>query len=339
MYQVVGVCTMILSFFSALGACYIIYTAYQKRKDKQNRDFIVNDYVYYMSWCDLCGAIQVLLYWSAVGFDSSWMAQWPFGLCWVSAFIFQFVLVSSATWNFFIAINLVRLMAFKASPMDLKYESDIECIAGRKLKWNHVIVWGISLIATLVPVTSYGYTPNAEEAYGFDEYECWIEHKDYQLCLYAFIFVYVGLTICILFWIVLGKFDIVGSSTAGTQPIQNRLAAYSLLFVIVWIFPLIARSYKFAGWVTPPWLVVMHHLLLASVGIGNCLIWSCLPTEFISKEDDSSDEEDEEAEEAGRRKKITMTSVDKEDKPRTSSMPQVNKVESVPTNESGQTTN
>eukprot|EP01083_Nonionella_stella_P224926 800195_1 len=280
LYQITGVLTMTLSFLSIMGASYIIHTAYQKRKDKQNRDFIVNDYVFYMSFCDLIAAIQVLLYWSAIAFDSSWMASWPHGLCWISGFIFQFVLVGSATWNFFIAINLVRLMAFQASPLDLKYESD-HTICGNIVKWNHVIVWTVALIASLIPVTAYGFTTNAEAKAGFDQYECWIDNTNYQLCLYLLIFIYVGITICILFWILLGKFGIVNSSSYGTEFIENRLAAYSLLFVIVWIFPLIARCYGFAGIETPTFFVVMHHLLLASVGIGNCFIWTCFSAQDI----------------------------------------------------------
>eukprot|EP01084_Bolivina_argentea_P016086 30142_1 len=305
-YQVTGVFTIILSLLSICGASWIIRKAYHKRKDKNNADFIVNDYVFYMSICDLIASVQILFYWSSVAFDSEWIEAWPFGLCWISALIFQFVLISSATWSFFIAVNLVRLMAFKASPTDLKYESDIT-ICSIPIKWNHIIVWSISIITSLIPVTDYGFTPNAEEKEGFAQYECWIEDSWYQMCLYGLIFVYVGITICILSWILMSKImsKLINSDEEGHKNVQNRLAAYSLFFAIVWLFPLITRSHGLAGADTPVGLVVMHHLLLASVGFGNCIIWTCLPAEFDDDDDDESDDPDERAV----TKKLTMSIV------------------------------
>ena len=114
-----------------------------------------------MSICDLCSHIMTLLYWSTVGFNygNSWISSLPFEICWCMGLIFQFSLISSATWSFAIAINLFRLMK-GAAPYDLASECETEYICCKK---NHIIIWSLSIICSLIPITNYGLTQNPEQ--------------------------------------------------------------------------------------------------------------------------------------------------------------------------------
>eukprot|EP01084_Bolivina_argentea_P013895 26020_1 len=268
-YRVTGIITSILAILSICGALWLIITSYRKKKnDKENRDFLVNDYVFYMSIWDLLNSSIILLYWSAVGFDFSWHWENHQEVCKILGFIFQLSFVSGVTWSFFIVVNLFRLLA-GATNDDLKSKIWLE--RGKcKIMNNHVIVWTVAIILSLIPITHYGEANLQEKLH----YECWIHDKGFQMTLYIPLSVYLITTFYIFCWIGCRKCNLVPKGDTRAEPLQNKLFAFSVLFFSIYLFPTMARIWDFINnGNTPIVFVVLHHILVSCIGLGNFLVW------------------------------------------------------------------
>ena len=164
-FQTVAMITTTLSTISIICATLIIITASKrKKKDKENEDYLVNDYVLYMSMCDLCVHIIALIYYSAVAAKSDWISKWHISICWIVGFIFQFSLISSSTWSFAIAMNLFWLI--NGSDPDKLIPKSVNMGCNIYIKRHKVYILLISLICTLIPCADYGFTPNDEQRFG-----------------------------------------------------------------------------------------------------------------------------------------------------------------------------
>eukprot|EP01084_Bolivina_argentea_P026661 49606_1 len=263
-YQVLGAFTSILGFISVIGAAYIIYGAVQIRRNyspSKTRPLFVINHVLYMSICDVAQQGWIAFSWLSVAFDGSWNANWSPISCKITGTIAQFFLVASASWNFVIAICLMRML--RATPIH-KFE--------REIKYHHIFSWGISFILCIVPwfENAYGYTKNIELIYGLKEFECWISDSVYQLCLYlpAMIYVFIAFILLIFTFIQSRNKKIQHTSTS------LRLAAYTIVFVVTWTFPIILRLHGMTSDKAPPTFTVWaHHISIACIGIGNAVIW------------------------------------------------------------------
>lgn len=278
-YQALGVITSLLCFASVLGAIYVMYSAIQIRKYiksssrlKHERPVFLTDYVFWMSCCDLFQQFYYGLALSSVGFDSNYNANWDDWICQTIAMIQQFCLVASATWNFLIAVCLLRILLGKIELYQFEKE----------LKWHHLFVWSIALICCIIPWfgDTYGYVSNVEENYGFKQFQCWINHHETQLCLYAPIFIYVTFATFLLFVIIYRNRNdafITNKKSKGKGKGRGtalRLSMFTVVFVVTWMCPFILRVRGiFSDKEAPAVLVWMHHIGFASIGLANAIIW------------------------------------------------------------------
>eukprot|EP01084_Bolivina_argentea_P090463 163014_1 len=301
---VVGGVTAILSFLSILGSLWIIRSAIkQRRKDKHNRKFLVNEYVYYMSYCDLLSQVLTFIYFGSIAVPHKWRIVAGIGPvpCKILGFLFQFSLVASATWSFAIAIVLYRLMSGISADT---IANDMITICNIRIQWHHALIWMWSIILTLIPITDYGKTANLLLV---EKYECWIIDEKYQYALYIPVLCYLLLTCFILFsvfrkvcknhkmfrketndvtdsYVRLGDTENIQTSeqVVGIK-VERKMIAYTILFWFIWLFPCINRL---RGEKSPDWLKALHHILLSCIGLGNFIIW-----QFLFKITNSEQEE------------------------------------------------
>eukprot|EP01083_Nonionella_stella_P064422 167845_1 len=265
-YQVLGVLTSICAFTSVAGSCYIIYGASLVRgslKNKSNKTnpVFITEHVLWMSVCDVVQQAWLGFTWLPVGFDGHWNANWSPAACGITGMIAQFFLLASASWNFVIAVSLLRML--NATPL-WQFQKEI--------KYNHIFAWGISFVSCILPWfgSAYGYTKNIELKYGLSEFECWIGVPSYALVLYlpAAIYVFFAALLLLFTYIKSKAKRIQHSSTSW------RLALYTIVFVITWTFPIILRIHGMTSSNEPaPFMVWAHHLSIACIGIGNAAIW------------------------------------------------------------------
>eukprot|EP01084_Bolivina_argentea_P190014 326651_1 len=264
-YQVLGVITTVLGATSVCGALYIIQGCIRIRqtfsKNSSNRPLFMINHVLWMSFCDVLQQGWISFSWLPVGFDGSWNANWPPIACKLTGTFAQYFLTASASWNFVIAICLMRML--RATPC---------YVLADELIYHHIFAWTVPLILCILPWIhdAYGYTKNIELKYGLHEFECWIHGGPYQLCLYApaMIYVFIAFTLLIFTFFQQKAKKINNASTS------LRLAAYTIIFVVTWTFPILLRLYGMITHLPPPTFIVWaHHISIASIGIGNAMIW------------------------------------------------------------------
>eukprot|EP01084_Bolivina_argentea_P251043 420882_1 len=278
-YHIVAVFATVLSATSILGSSWIIRAACNRRRrdmryriEEYRRNYIVSDYVLYMSICDVCVHVMTLLYYSAVAAQSSWIqnvGENLFPICWIFGFIYQFSLISSATWSFAIALNLWWLM--QGAEIDELIPEEWNIFYGIKVKKHKVIITYFALLCSCIAFGDYGLTPNQDDIVG-GKYECWMKHTGYQMTLYGPVSIYILVAFGIFCKIILSKCQCLKSGNS----IQNKLVLYTALFSFVWVWPCINRYWGFSKTSSPHWgIVAMHHILLSSIGLGNFFIWTC----------------------------------------------------------------
>ena len=134
-YQALGAITSILSFVSVLGAIYIMRSAQQLRKESgytksKHGVFFITDFVFWMSFCDVIQQAWLGWSWLSVAFDASFNANWSPFACKTTGFFAQYFLVGSASWNFVIAVSLLRILI----------GTDIEQFKN-EIKYHHMFAW------------------------------------------------------------------------------------------------------------------------------------------------------------------------------------------------------
>eukprot|EP01083_Nonionella_stella_P174480 604979_1 len=271
-YKITGIVTFVISLLSIFGASYLIITiSKKKRSDAGNRDFLLNDYVLYLSVWDV---VYHSLYGSflfSVGFHIDYHWSDHVYLCSLFGFLLQLSCVSSATWSFFIVINLFRLLN-GARDKDLKAKT-LCVIRTFRVKHNHVIVWLVAAICTLLPLGHYGLTHNPERTYGIYPYECWIVDAKYHWALYGPLAFYIVCSAFVFLWIGCRRCGIAPHGDARNKALENQLLSFSVLFFIVYLFPTIDRIWSLVAKYPRIAFVVLHNTLLSTIGFGNFLIW------------------------------------------------------------------
>ena len=65
-----------------------------------------------------------------------------------------------------------------------------------------------------------------------------------------------------------------GLSTADEQ-IVKRLTLFSVVFIVSWVGVVVSRTYELVtGNISPYWLVLIHHVCVNGIGMGNAYVWS-----------------------------------------------------------------
>eukprot|EP01083_Nonionella_stella_P154590 498353_1 len=273
-YRITGIVTFIISLFSIVGATYLIRAiSKNKRLDTANRDFLLNDYVLYLSMWDVVFHTLLGSYWFSVGFNIDY--HWDDDnshFCKFFGFLTQISIISSATWSFFIVINLFRLMN-GSHDQDLKAKT-LCVIRTCNVKHNHVIVWIVALTCSFIPIQHYGPTENPEKKEGIHSYECWIVDQWHQLTLYAPLALYIACSAFVFLWIGCRRCGIVSQGDVRAYiHLENQLLSFSVLFFVVYLFPTIERIWALVAGHPQIVFVVLHHVLLSMIGFGNFLIW------------------------------------------------------------------
>ena len=114
-----------------------------------------------------------------------------------------------------------------------------------------------------------------------DTFECWIIDHYYQLCLYIPIGTYMIFAIILTIYSIyrVRKIGKVKSNKDFSKTkrglLIQRLLAFTIIFLITWIFPLIVRLWPFMFDVkAPPFIfLVLHHASLGCIGLGNSIVW------------------------------------------------------------------
>ena len=206
--------------------------------------------------------------------------------CVLEACIQQFFVVASPTWNFILAITLLRIMYFQVT---------LEKIEDTMWK-NHVFVWTIALIATIIPFgfDGYGYVPNSNGAF----FQCWISKSKFQLCLYGPVIIYLLFSLCLMLYCVYKgcRFDEKYNSAANNNvgltesPLHTRrissspnkltrlnmqIVYFTIVFVLAWSGPVVNRMMTIIkpSESVPDWIVWWHDIGITSIGLSNAAIW------------------------------------------------------------------
>ena len=102
----------------------------ETKMHKENRALFITDLVFWMAFCDVIQQAWLGWTWLSVAFDAGFNANWPNYICKPVGFIAQFFLVGSASWNFIIAITLLRiLLGFDVTKFD------------NEIKYYHCFAW------------------------------------------------------------------------------------------------------------------------------------------------------------------------------------------------------
>eukprot|EP00483_Globobulimina_turgida_P003300 UN03305 len=115
---------------------------------------------------------------------------------------------------------------------------------------------------------SYGFTDNTAEVYGLAKYQCWIENKNDNFCLYGFIIVYFVWSVIILLY----TFCVIKQDET-IRKLTSRLVWYSLVFVFVWSGPITDRMYRQSTDEMSVGLVCYHWICIHCVGWTNAAVW------------------------------------------------------------------
>ena len=128
----------------------------------------------------------------------------------------------------------------------------------------------VAFAASLPPIIgdTYGYVTNPNGP----EFECWIKNSSYQLCLYIPVSIYLLFSICLMIYCIYAGYK------KQLSTLHVRIICFTIVFVIVWIGPVIDRVYSVlqVHQTTPDipqFIVWWHDIGLGSSGWTNALVW------------------------------------------------------------------
>eukprot|EP01084_Bolivina_argentea_P261084 441080_1 len=139
--------------------------------------------------------------------------------------------------------------------------------------YQYAIIIIIPMICCIVPILFAGI--NVYGAYNNNnsaDKQCWLRKKQWQL-----IFVFAILLSLIFHYIVLGIFCCKSKNAMSSQygSIIKRLMRFVIVYTILRALPAIERIWEVVSDSSPPlWLVMSHHICIASVGIANAVVWT-----------------------------------------------------------------
>ena len=115
-----------------------------------------------------------------------------------------------------------------------------------------------------------------------DESECSIKNDDYYLAQFIPISFAMITSIFVLLCVYIKHYGIycikperpAFDGISVKQYMVKRLASFTLMNIIIWLIPLIDRTYQIIHHKSIFWLHIMHHIMIALNGTGNCILWS-----------------------------------------------------------------
>lgn len=179
-------------------------------------------------------------------------------ICIGKGIVEQFFQIASVSWNFILSIILFQIMYF---------ETELNKI-DENMKYCHCYVWSISSICTLINSLANEYV------YQSPNMECWIKHSIFQFyTLYLIIIIYLIVAIVLLcYWVYIMYY-----SNEKIANLNKRIVYFTMVFVIVWIFPIINQLLLSIHYdINSPLFIVItwiHDIAVASVGLCNAIVW------------------------------------------------------------------
>ena len=270
-WSAIGTITASLAILSTLAACYIVISAIRFLryvKSNPHADWLKDPLVFVKvvlsmsvcdvifefieSWQELSAASEDILAWLNEGYSNT--------ACIIKGYFLEYFTVASASWNFILVLILLQILLFRTNLTKIS----------SNLKYYHLFVWLFSLIASTIPLfyQKYGYVTNQNENYWI---QCAINDSKFRLFIYAPIAFYMLFAIGLLLYYVYLRY-VYRKTKIGNLSMQ--IVYFTIMFVIVWIFPLLDRIYDIHKFKTNSGKVAwLHDIGRASVGLSNALVW------------------------------------------------------------------
>eukprot|EP01084_Bolivina_argentea_P061905 113167_1 len=234
--------------------CTCTSTHKKKYMDKQSLNFII----FWMCTVDGSHMLPVIANWLPQIFgDQSWF--WNNTQCTIIGVTAQFCGIQGPLWHILLAIYLGYLLC--GGSMQKMY----------KQRYIHfTLINIIPLIGTLIP-----FLMNSNNGYHINDIhtdkDCWvIGYSQYifiSVVSISLIFHYSVLIIACTQWRTLYY--------PKTKRFMNQLSKFVFAYTIIRFFPLVERIYEIFQSDTPYWMVLLQHLSVAALGMGNALVWFC----------------------------------------------------------------
>jgi len=275
---VVRVTTSSLSF---LGSFFIIFSIVTFRKWKQMSTRLI----LYLSLSSLGEATANLLTIFIYNKETEPVYD---GVCFAQGMMLQFFQVAEFLWTTVIALNLCFVVVLHKRVRSFE-------------KWYHIIVWSIVLIFAILPATTTSY------GLGEQNYWCWITKDKVIGDVWRFIIFYIPLYLCIMLVIILyiiiwrtvyKTFKIFNRTFIKNNPslgdslldedsihskdnqekerqhhLLNKLKAYPIIFLCMWIFPTINRIQNWIENTDIFALVLLQVLTAPLIGFVNSVVY------------------------------------------------------------------
>lgn len=188
-------------------------------------------------------------------------ANYITAICWIQGMVMQFSQMATFHWTCAIATNVFFVVVLE---YDYKETKALE-------KYYHIAVWTSTFVFFTIPLLTLNYGPAG--------LWCWITDRAFGrywrfLCFYLPLY-------CYIIWIFIAYFSIILKITCTKKLIGEkkwqviiRLAIYPIVFVLIWICPIINRA---QNWLYPDEpifvLYLLHAITAPSQGFINAIVY------------------------------------------------------------------
>eukprot|EP01113_Clastostelium_recurvatum_P043404 TRINITY_DN7174_c0_g1_i2.p1 TRINITY_DN7174_c0_g1~~TRINITY_DN7174_c0_g1_i2.p1 ORF type:complete len:307 (+),score=30.88 TRINITY_DN7174_c0_g1_i2:102-923(+) len=181
---------------------------------------------------------------------------------WFGAFG-EFIALATTSWNMMISVHLFRSFRIKS-----KERTTHDA-------YYHLYVWGLSLVnsAVLIYLRAFGKTYNG----------CWIAARwldmFFLVPLATYIISSTVIMIIMRHKINRARQNMLTVTTALIQKENNfrsQMMKYTLVFIVVWLFPLITRLLSTFGYESG-YLIEFHIVCDAIQSLANSIVWATSP--------------------------------------------------------------
>jgi len=220
--------------------------------------------------------VEAVANWLTFGIDRQQDSYRTTPLCYVQGMLIQICQTSSYLWTTIIAFNLFMVVV-KHKPMR-SYEL-----------YYHVTIWIMVIVVTSLPLTTKSY------GLGDQNYWCWIKNNNLMGNVWRFVTFYFPLYFCIALVIIMymvifrairktfksmplkGGTNYSEKEKQRVKLILGRLKLYPIVFVILWIFPIINRIHNWVSHDEVFILFLMHVLTAPLAGFVNSIVYGLDP--------------------------------------------------------------
>ena len=252
----------------------LFYQNKSKKQQSPEQKLSMKNIIFFMCLTDLCQAIQIILNWVPLAFL---VPFWNGASCKFLGLYAQFFAIQSPLWHCMLAYNLGYLM-MNGSINAIKSLS-------KQRNYQFLIIIIIPIFSCILPIISSGKGINIYGIYinniNSNDKECWLTEEGWQLG-----FVIAIILSMIFHWIVLFMmfFKCHQHLAISHQYISiiKKLSRFVIVYTCIRLLPAMERIWECTTNKSPPyWLILSHHICIASVGIANGIVY------MINQRDDT----------------------------------------------------